>query len=315
MYHNSPCTTNQLGAKPHRKSSGFTLIELLVVIAIIAILAAILFPVFQKVRENARRTACLSNTKQLAIAAIQYEQDSDEKTPGGSDHNGLGSGWAGQIYPYVKSTGVFKCPDDSTSLPGTDVSYGFNRNCAKYTYNPTPADGQSLAAFTSPAKTVLLFELTGSGYYDITHPDGPNAGDIDGQNGDDQGRVDPNNQYSGGSIAGCGLGGDYDMIGYHVADIGKPATTGNMAMYVTGKLRNSRNDAISVANFSPNPRHSDGANYTMSDGHSKFFRPANVSGGYPNPTPGDCGSNGTGAFTASSVDCADNTIAATFNIN
>ena len=305
--------TQNEGASLRRKQSGFTLIELLVVIAIIAILAAILFPVFQKVRENARRTACLSNTKQLAIAAIQYEQDADEKTPGGSDHNGLGSGWAGQIYPYVKSVGVFKCPDDSTSLPGTVFSYGFNRNCAVYTYNPTPANGQSLAAFTSPAKSVLLFELTSSGYYDITHPDGP----LNGINGDDQGRVDPNpnNQYSGGSIAGCGLGGDYDMIGYHVANIGSPATPGNAAQYVTGKLRNSRNDAISVANFTSTPRHNDGANYTMADGHSKFFRPSAVSGGYPNPTPGDCGSNGASPYTASSVDCSDNTIAATFNIN
>ena len=303
-------TVAENGASPRRKSSGFTLIELLVVIAIIAILAAILFPVFQKVRENARRTACLSNTKQLAIGAIQYEQDSDEKTPGGIDHNGLGSGWAGQIYPYIKSIGVFKCPDDSTNLPGTPVSYGFNRNCAIYTYNPAPAVGQSLASFTSPAKTVLLFELTGSGYYDITHPDVK----IDGIQGDAMGRLDPGNQYPGGSIAGCGLGGSYDMIGYHVADSSKDESSVGYAQYATGKLRNSRNDAISVANF-PAARHSDGANYTMSDGHSKFFRPSAVSGGYPNSVPGDCGSNGGGTFRASSVDCSDNTIAATFNIN
>ncbi len=298
--------TQSKGAETRRRRSGFTLIELLVVIAIIAILAAILFPVFQKVRENARRTACLSNTKQLAIAAIQYEQDNDEKTPGGVNINGLGSGWAGQIYTYVKSTGVFKCPDDSTNLPGTVVSYGFNRNCAVYngSQNPPPPVGQSLAAFTSPAKSVLLFEVVNSGYYDVTIGDQLLPGH---QNGDDT--------YGGGSIAGCGLGGDYDMVGYHVTPNGTPATTGNMAMYATGKLRNSRNDAISVANFSPTARHGDGANYTMCDGHSKFFRASAVSGGYPNGTPGDCGSNGTGNLTASSVDCADSTIAATFNIN
>ena len=116
---------------PKPQKRGFTLIELLVVIAIIAILAAILFPVFQKVRENARKTACLSNEKQIGLAMIQYSQDYDEQLVSawnGQGNNGPGNAgyqasdstpgntrykWMDMIYPYVKSTQVFHCPDDS----------------------------------------------------------------------------------------------------------------------------------------------------------------------------------------------------------
>src|SRR5579872_1765147 len=99
------------------RNKGFTLIELLVVIAIIAILAAILFPVFAKVREKARQTSCLSNEKQLGLGFVQYVQDNDETYPLDGAYSGtdLGQGWGGQIYPYVKSTGVYHCPDDPTT--------------------------------------------------------------------------------------------------------------------------------------------------------------------------------------------------------
>src|ERR1700722_2847408 len=116
-----------------KRRNGFTLIELLVVIAIIAILAAILFPVFAKAREKARQTSCASNEKQLGLAFLQYTQDYDETTICGSSLNSLtwyicgGIGWAGPLYPYIKSQAVFACPDDTTAGT-TVVSYAYNLN-------------------------------------------------------------------------------------------------------------------------------------------------------------------------------------------
>ena len=111
----------------------FTLIELLVVIAIIAILAAILFPVFAKVREKARQTACLSNMKQIGLALMQYTGDYDEMTP--QRHSNIpdpkwapnDTTWRELIYPYVKSTGLFRCPsnpNNGVTCWGDSISNG-----------------------------------------------------------------------------------------------------------------------------------------------------------------------------------------------
>lgn len=95
---------------------GFTLIELLVVIAIIAILAAILFPVFAQARESARRTSCLSNMRQLGTGVAMYTQDYDETTP--TVYNGNGSCSHAEyveIYPYLKNLQILACPDGGSS--------------------------------------------------------------------------------------------------------------------------------------------------------------------------------------------------------
>ena len=157
------------------KSRGFTLIELLVVIAIISILAAILFPVFAKVRENARRIACASNLRQLGVAMTQYAQDSDESLPSATDGNGdagVGGGWMyysafqnpsvfdvtkGSLYPFIKSAGVYVCPDDSVGRASGN-SYAASSCVFSKIATAGVKPGKSLAAFDNPASIVFFCE-------------------------------------------------------------------------------------------------------------------------------------------------------------
>ena len=129
-----------------RSRAAFTLWEILGVLCIIAIVTAILFPVFQRPHDNIHRASCQSDLKQLGLALIQYTQDFDEKMPMGV--NPSGNGWAGQLYPYTKSTGVYKCPDDPAQ--GNYISYAENKRLVS----------QSIATFAVPAATVELYELS-----------------------------------------------------------------------------------------------------------------------------------------------------------
>jgi prepilin-type N-terminal cleavage/methylation domain-containing protein/prepilin-type processing-associated H-X9-DG protein len=166
-----------------RKNAAFTLIELLVVIAIIAILAAILFPVFAKAREKARQASCLSNEKQIGLALLQYEQDYDERLPffwygadgAASDQtlNPQKYKWMDACYPYVKSEGVFNCPDDATTYnykyyktlaAGSNLHYGSYGMNVMYRYDGgprNPPSGQSIAGIVNPATTVWVGEIVG----------------------------------------------------------------------------------------------------------------------------------------------------------
>lgn len=288
----------------NRARSGFTLIELLVVIAIIAILAAILFPVFQKVRENARRTACLSNLKQIGLGIVQYNQDFDEKQPCGANRYGAGTGWAAQIYPYIKSVAVFQCPDDS-GVGSRASSYGYNTNFVggKYgspTFGVTVPSGYSLADFAAPSKVVMFFEVTNSAGYDLSNATGMPVNGFASDESND-----------GASPTGNGIG----VVAYN--DPGGFGASPKLK-YATGYMQYSSNDAANgVPSFqAPTGRHTDGSNFLMADTHAKWLRPQSVSAGQSyQASPGyACGSAYTLGANAATSECGDNTIAATFNI-
>jgi len=150
------------------KKLGFTLIELLVVIAIIAILAAILFPVFAQAREKARQTTCISNQKQIGLGILQYLQDYDETYPQSTDGNYVQ--WYNMIQPYIKNGdlfngqsygagGVFHCP----SFPST--TQGQNYGCSDGLFvNNYPGTGSgpqaawTMAIVDAPADKIMVVE-------------------------------------------------------------------------------------------------------------------------------------------------------------
>ncbi len=149
---------------PARSTAAFTLIELLVVIAIIAILAAILFPVFAQARERARQASCLSNQRQLALGVMMYVQDHDESFPMTANYGTPERTiWSQMVEPYVRNRGVFLCP--SASSPGYPVDWA-NRGyasvgmTAQTAFDPSAAEGfpsvLNHASMDEPARVPLF---------------------------------------------------------------------------------------------------------------------------------------------------------------
>ncbi|MDR3709697.1 MAG: DUF1559 domain-containing protein [Capsulimonadaceae bacterium] len=262
------------------KPKAFTLIELLVVIAIIAILAAILFPVFATAREKARQASCASNEKQIALGLVQYAQDYDEFMPCGyqcancNSSNLLGLGWAGQVYPYIKSAKTFVCPSDqyqATTTGGTAISYAINADAEAFNEQSGNA-GQNqfagnIAKMTAPTVTVLLCEVTG-----FQIPLSP---------------FDGFGNYTTSSWSPATTG----ALLYDGAHWGNNTCTSENATCHIGALATGWMGRVAAMYTPPSwdetqsamgaqtGRHSNGSNFAFCDGHVKWLLPSSVSFG------------------------------------
>lgn len=214
---------------PQRR--GFTLIELLVVIAIIAILAAILFPVFAQARAAARKTACMANVKQMATAWTMYSQDYDEmvvpwSTDGSS--NGIAFIWDRLIQPYQKNEGILHCP---SSVSIRSYSYSANVGGA----SPSPPL-RALASLQNVSSTPIIADALGMGDPGIA---------------------------AGNNIDGWSLSFVIpDNVGGQQARAVK---------YGTGEVKWASSAARTIAASIAGGIHSDGANYAFADGHAKWL--------------------------------------------
>jgi len=205
--------------------------------------------------------------KQLGIAFIAYAQDYDEKLP---SSDGWGQGWAGIVYPYVKSGGVYGCPDDPTVQAAGNAKVSYAMNAALiFSMALIPSIGNQWGGMTqygtlnqqaSPANLVLLFEIQGNDTNDANPADGVNVsvGTYDGN-------------------SGAGLGSDSGPCG------AVPTTDYCIAHYATGQIGGVNNMTSTPATGV----HNNGANYLAADGHVKYLFGAKVSGGYPASAAGN----------------------------
>lgn len=265
-------------------------------IAVITILAAIIFPVISKVRENARQSSCMSNLKQLALAFSQYSQDNNGINPNGVNwYLPGGNGWAGQVNPYVKSNTVYLCPDDGH---GAHCSYAYNSNNTSPTGHTVSSYG--ISKYSNPSKTVLLFEVTGN------HLPLPDAWDF---------RSDSATYGSGGySPAGWGVS---DGTNFPYAVTGAGAFFTASLQLATGYFRNTPGKDYPKY-FAATGRHSNGANYLMVDGHAKWLNGNAITAGTTSPTPTQCNIGGYkdrhAVPIAAGPECSDTSIEATFSL-
>jgi prepilin-type N-terminal cleavage/methylation domain-containing protein/prepilin-type processing-associated H-X9-DG protein len=245
----------------------FTLVEILSVIGILAVLTAILLPVFFSVRAKSRQATCASNMRQIGMALLQYAQDHDEQTPNAVKSFSriiipLNQGWGGRIYPYLKKNEVYQCPDDpttaaldSTGRQSYPVSYGLNMNLRNQPH---------LASLNAPASTVLLFEVVGDrAQIDQADEGEPGLGPYD--------TTSPVGEGSEGSLWAT----TKELI----------TTSAGPVRYATGEMDNHKDSTGNDFYAGQRPRHHDGANYLAADGHLQFLNAKTVSAGYNASAP------------------------------
>ncbi len=274
-----------------RKRSAFTLIELLVVIAIIAILAAILFPVFAQAREKARQTSCLSNMKQLGLGLNMYAQDYDGTLSQTSWEMGKFKAkihWSYLVQPYIKNQQIFVCPSDPNPVTPLNPLCGPNdtlgvtlcdAQAPKFSYinnyNVMPAHDwipPTEASFDKPANLIILGERRNN----MNDPAMTKIGQWKGFSP----FIGTSTAHGTGANSGQVCPGDtYRLV--------------TLADVTAGLLPSNSNDNPEVVRIKFD-RHVGGANYTFFDGHAKWYRieqsfdPANFQYGemwYPTPNP------------------------------
>ena len=260
------------------KFKGFTLIELLVVIAIIAILAAILFPVFARARENARRASCQSNLKQIGLGIVQYAQDYDGWTPASGVYAAATGGnvisWPTLMQPYIKSEQVFVCPSGETSfglkkdtMPASTRGY-----CGTSTDGDgtMPLEAKKVNGGLSYGINAITTNSYGSGFDTPGFTGTPSA---PGANGMKSGFVTPGNNITVGLMEAAvedpsGTIRVFDA--WAGPTTGTDCNVGNSIRSISIEKRTDRflDDYPSkVAK-----RHFDGFNALFGDGHVKFKR-------------------------------------------
>ena len=237
--------------------------------------------------------------KQLGLGYLQYVQDYDETCPNGGSSYATGCGWAGQLYPYVKSIRVYVCPSDTSTAPPI-CSYGYNANCVvRGAVNPAVSPGPgyfpvglALSTFLAPAKSVLLFEVQNNGgttgtNYSLSAPMYQAGSDIFPGNG----------AYLGSSPTGYG-----HPEGSSSGELNGNGAGTNPLQYATGFMSWS-NDSLTYF-ASATGRHSNGANFVLADGHAKWLMPTQVVAGNDQSSSTYCGPTQPTYWAAAATSCS-----------